>query len=74
MAFHDERARSLWAATGVRVWPETVILASLPLERSREAADLVARAAPGFAALVVERDEASITVSEELWSSAPLRG
>lgn len=73
MTFDNDRARKLWAKTRIRVWPEAVVLVSLPSERAAEAASLAGRASPGFVALIVERDEVSLTVPEALWRSEPLR-
>jgi hypothetical protein len=66
-------ARALWAKTTLSVWPESYRLVSLPRAALPEAAALVARAGDGFTCLVLERDEASLTVAEDLWSSSPLR-
>jgi hypothetical protein len=68
----NPRARAVWARTSLRVWPGALVLASLPPSALAEAADLVGRAA-GFAALVLERDEVSLTVEEESWRASPLR-
>jgi hypothetical protein len=62
-----ERARAAWAAARVLVWPESYVLASLPPARLAEAAALVGSRRSGFAALVVERDEVSITVDRASW-------
>jgi hypothetical protein len=43
------------------------MLVSLPLESLAQAAAVVSGAAGRFAALVVERDEASLTVEQTLW-------
>lgn len=69
----DERVRRLWARTQVRVWPESYSLVSLPTVSVADAAQLVAAAAGTFAGLVLERDEVSITVPEELWANDALR-
>jgi len=73
VTFENDRARSLWAATRLHAWPEPVVLVSLPVERAADAAALAGRSGPGFAALVVGRDEASLTVPEAAWRSDPLR-
>jgi len=49
------------------------VLASLPLSALAEAAPFVANSGGAFAALVVERDEVSLTAPEALWREAPLR-
>jgi hypothetical protein len=65
------RARDIWSRTRVHVWPETYVLASLSRVHLGDAAALVATAA-GFAALVVERDEVSVTVAESCWAESGL--
>jgi len=67
------RARELWARTAVRVWPEPCVLASLPRERAGEVAGALAEAGEGFVAVVVERDEVSVTLPEAQWRDHPLR-
>ena len=62
----------IWAETRLHVWPERYVLASLPLARVAEAAGLVASRPVGFAALVVERDEVSVTVVEAAWHGSDL--
>jgi hypothetical protein len=69
----NERARAVWSATRLRPWPERYRLISLPPERLAEAAALVGLAAGTFAGLVLERDEASIVIPEDLWRESPLR-
>jgi len=63
---------ALWARTRIHVWPETYLLVSLPLAELPAAAALAAGQGP-FGALVVERDEVSVTVREDLWRASPLR-
>lgn len=64
-------ARALWARTRLHVWPESVQLVSLPLSLLDQAAALLAQARP-FAALVIERDEVSLTVATHTWRASPL--
>jgi hypothetical protein len=66
-------ARALWAKTTLSVWPESYRLVSLPRVALPEATALVARAGDGFACLVLERDEVSLTIAEEVWAASPLR-
>jgi hypothetical protein len=66
-------ARALWAKTTLHVWSESYRLVSLPRMALAEAAALVAGAGDGFCALVLERDEVSLTVAEEVWATSPLR-
>lgn len=65
-------AHTLWARTRLHVWPEAYRLVSLPPSALEAAAALVARAAGTFAALVLERDEVSLTLPEELWRASAL--
>jgi hypothetical protein len=65
--------RTLWARTKLHVWPERYTLVSLPVSRLDAAALLVASNRNSFGAVVVERDEVSLTLREELWAGAPLR-
>jgi hypothetical protein len=73
MPFGNRRARELWARTRLRVWPERCWLASLEPAVAAEAAALAGRASPGFAAVVLERDEVSLTLPEPVWAASPLR-
>lgn len=69
----DERVRRCWAKTRLHVWPERYALASLPLSLLPEAAALLAGGRGSFAALVVERDEVSLTLEEGRWQASALR-
>ena len=69
----DDRARAVWTRTRLLVWPQRYVLASLPSALLREAATFVGLTHDRFAALVMERDEVSLTVSEEQWRASPLR-
>jgi hypothetical protein len=62
-----DAARDVWARTRLVVWPERYVLASLPLPLLAEAAALVGGAGGRFAALVVERDEVSLTIEGGTW-------
>lgn len=66
-------ARALWARTRLHVWPEPYRLVSLARAALPAAAALVARTGAGFAALVVERDEVSLTLPAALWEAGNLR-
>lgn len=70
----NERARAVWAVTRVRSWPGGCRLVSLPPELLPDAATLLARAAGGFAALLLERDEVSLVLPEAAWQASALRG
>jgi hypothetical protein len=65
----DEKIRKLWARTHIRLWPETYRLVSLRHESLSLAAEMVSRSTGRFSALVVEKDEVSLTVEETLWNS-----
>ena len=67
-----QAARALWARTTIRLWPESYRLVSLPVDRWTDAL-LSMSAAGGFAAVVRERDEISLTVEEDAWSRNPLQ-
>lgn len=72
MAEPGDRARAAWAAARLHVWPETYVLASLPLTELAAAAALVGSRECGFAALVVERDEVSVTLDQDTWQVSRL--
>jgi hypothetical protein len=65
----DERNCSIWARTALHVWPEKYVLVSLPTSSLPQAASIVALSAGTFAALVLERDEVSLTLPEHVWSA-----
>ncbi len=68
----NEQARAVWRKTKLHVWPDRYVLASLPLGDVEEAASLATHSADAFVALVVERDEVSLTIREDLWREAKL--
>lgn len=70
----NDRIRELWARTRLRVWPEPCYLASLPVTALAAAGEWLGGCGRGFAALVVERDEVSVTLPESAWLGSPLRG
>ena len=60
-------SRALWAETRLLRWPGLYRLVSLPCERLAEGAEWVTLVPQGaFAALVLERDEVSLTLPEAL--------
>ena len=69
----DESRCSLWARTSLHVWPEKYLLVSLPTALLSRASSVVARCSGTFAALVLERDEVSLTVPEKVWNIEPLK-
>ena len=68
----DPQARAVWARTTLHLWPEKYVLVSLPVAALGDGAGLVSGAS-GFASLVLERDEVSVTVPEALWRESTLR-
>ena len=56
------------------VWPEPCWLVSLPVDALDAAAEWIGGAGGSFSALIVERDEVSLTLPESLWLGSPLRG
>ncbi|HET7291325.1 MAG TPA: ACT domain-containing protein [Vicinamibacteria bacterium] len=73
MSGRREDVQALWARTSLRLWPEDYALASLPAEALPAAAAFVASRSGCFLALVLERDEVSLTAPEGLWRASPLR-
>lgn len=69
----DVEVRRLWARTRLFVWAEPAVLVSLPVAGLEAAARFVGTLNGAFSALVVERDEVSLTVPEAAWRSTPLR-
>jgi len=69
----DERVRELWARTSLQVWPERYVLVSLPPRLLSQAAAAVAACRGGFAALVLELEEVSLTLEETMWTASELR-
>ena len=59
----NARVRLLWARTTIRVWPERYRLVSLDPALAGEAGALLSEDPAPFAALVRERDEASLTIT-----------
>jgi hypothetical protein len=66
-------ARELWAHTRLRVGSEALTLVSLPVSELPAAAALLAGARAEFAALVLERDEVSLSVPAVVWEAGALR-
>jgi hypothetical protein len=66
-------ARSLWAATRVRVWPERYWLVSLPTDAVAHVAEWFAGVAGSFGGIVADWDELSLTLPENIWLGSPLR-
>lgn len=73
MTFDNPRARELWARTRLHVWPERYVLASLPRHEAGDAAVALGGAGDAFLALLVERDEVSLTLPESVWAVHHLR-
>ncbi len=69
----DKARCSLWASTTLHVWPERYLLVSFPTSSLSQASSIVASCTGTFAALVMERDEVSLTVPEQVWSRQSLK-
>jgi hypothetical protein len=63
----NNEIRMLWARTIPVIWPECYMLVSVPLAALRSAAEAICQSADRYAALVVERDEVSLTIEQNLW-------
>jgi hypothetical protein len=61
--------RLLWSRTRLLLWPENYMLVSLLHQSLGEALSMVSSSAGCFSAIVVEKDEVSLTVKEELWKA-----
>lgn len=62
-----------WARTRLRIWPGSYQLVSLPHTSLLQAAHLVTTndtAATPFVALLVEMDEVSLTIADDIWQPA----
>lgn len=74
----NSRAREIWSAAKIKVWPEAVVLATFP----RFAGDRVAafagrvgvRDSAAFVAFVTEGEECSLTAPEGAFGAWRLRG
>ncbi|KAF0247681.1 MAG: hypothetical protein FD167_2918 [bacterium] len=60
-------AKELWAKTSLYIWPERYWLVSLPITQLSDTLLVLGQYSRGFAAIVVEKDEVSLTLSDELW-------
>jgi len=69
----SDRTCGAWARTALHVWPEKYVLVSLPTSSLTQAANIVAFSTRTFAALVLERDEVSLTLPEEVWKAHALK-
>jgi len=63
----NEKSTKLWAQTRVRVWPERYWLVSLSQAGLNNAANVLTASSARFAAIVLEQDEISLTVCDEVW-------
>lgn len=59
--------KNLWRQTKLRLWPERYWLISVAPEQLTLAAQTLRQVTSSFAALVLERDEVSLTLPEEAW-------
>jgi len=62
----DPRALAVWGRTRLLLWPEDYVLVHLPRASAAWASTLIAPA-DGFGALVLERDEVSLTLPSGRW-------
>jgi hypothetical protein len=60
-------ARGLWAKTRLRVHPELFRLITLPTSELPRAAEIIRSIGSGFAALILESAEVSLTLPESIW-------
>jgi hypothetical protein len=65
--FVNEQSTKLWAQTRVRVWPERYWLVSLSQAGLTNAVTAITASLARFAAIVLEHDEISLTVCDEVW-------
>ncbi|MBI2840281.1 MAG: ACT domain-containing protein [Acidobacteria bacterium] len=63
-------ADALWAHTRLHVWPERYVLLSFPTDRFVTASELVTACVGTFAAMLLERDEVSLTIPEAVWKAS----
>lgn len=63
----DETVTNLWAQTRLNIWPEQYWLVSIAPARLSDALAVIAASPPYFAAIVMERDEVSLTVCDAVW-------
>lgn len=63
----DKTVTNLWAQTRLDLWPERYWLASVAPDRLGDSLAAITASASHFAAIVMERDEVSITVCDEVW-------
>ena len=66
--------RQLWARTRLQLWPGQYWILSFPANTLPLAAEIVAGSPEVFAALVLERDEVAITISDAVWFALEPRG
>jgi hypothetical protein len=65
----NEIVTGLWAQTRLSVWPERYWLVSMTPGTLDRLLGVIAASSPHFAALVMERDEVSLTVCDEVWQA-----
>jgi hypothetical protein len=69
----NRRALEFWSRTTLHVWPERYLVVSLALDRLPEALALAGLSSEAFMAVIVERDEVSLTIEREKWLHCSLR-
>lgn len=65
----NRRVAELWSRTGLHLWPDEVMLASFEVADLPRVLDAAGPALGAFAAVVVERDEVSLTIARHVWPS-----
>jgi hypothetical protein len=63
----DKTVTNLWAETHLSVWPERYWLISVAPASLSDAAAIIAASSPHFATIIMEHDEVSLTVCDEVW-------
>ena len=64
----DRSVAELWAKTSPYLWPDDLVLVSVEPGRIAHVIDAVGPVLAGFSAIVVERDEISLTLPRSAWS------
>ncbi len=70
----NDAIRPLWAKTRLLLWPENLLLISVSHAQLESALKRFLLIGKRFGAVVIERDEVSLTLPEELWHADPIPG
>jgi hypothetical protein len=72
----NREVATLWSRTSPLLWPQEVVLASFAVaDLHAVMAAIASRVDPrrrGFSALIVERDEVSLTIERAAWETLPI--